>query len=271
MKKYISIVILTLSTVITILIFDLFITNKKEISYELIQNDSYKYVYYVKDDELIGVPIKMENMSKYELIEVYFEYLSSKSNSVSKEYHTKLVLSSTLLSYEIKNTDLYLEVSDNFFDISSEDITYAIAQIVYSYQEIGYEEIFLIHNKEVVKEMGDIILYNGVSEVAINIQTIATSINRKKVKISYYYKNNTKTFINYFINENQDETTFKLNKIIEFLNTEYMTNITLDNYFKTDDELIIGITCQESDIKLIEKLLFNNFEIDKDNLKITII
>ena len=271
MKKYIIGVLFTLSTVITILLTNIIMSGKLDIKYELIENSSHRYIYYVKGEELIGVPVKLENKSNYELIETYFEYLTSRSNSVGKEYHTALVLSSQLLSYEIKNKDLYLEVSDNFMRVDDSDWIYVIGQLVYSYQELGYEEIYIIHDKKIVSELGNIVLYNGVSEVGINIENLATTQDRKKVKISYYYKNDTKTFINYFINGTEDETKFKLNKIIAFLNNQYKRNITLDNFANNGSELTVYLTCQNEDIKLIEKLLFNNFNINKNNLKITII
>lgn len=270
MKKFIFSTIFILSTIITILIVNIFIPKKTIITYELIEEENTNYIYFVSGDILVGLPIKTPNKTKYELIEEYFLYLTSKSNSVSKEYHTKLVLSSTLISYEIQNDDLYLEVSDNFFNIKEEDIKYVFGQILYSYNELGYKKIYLKKGNEIVKEMGDIVLYNGLNDLSINVINTSNSINQKRVKIIYYYKNNTKTFINYFINESLDENTFKLNKIIEFINTEYSKNITLNNFYKTDKELIVDITCNDSDIKLIEKLLFNNFEINKSDIQIII-
>lgn len=271
MKKYMLGVLFSLSTVITILLTSIIMSEKLDIKYELIKSSSYKYIYYIKDEELIGVPVKLENSSNFELIEVYFEYLTSKSNSVGKEYYTSLIPSSELLSYEIKNEDLYLEVSDNFMKVDNSDWVYVIGQLVYSYQELGYEEIYIIHNKKIVSELGNIVLYNGVSEVGINMENLATTQDRKKVKITYYYKNDTKTFINYFINDTEDETKFKLNKIIDFLNTQYKRQIALDNFSNNGSELIVYLRCKDEDIKLIEKLLFNNFDINKNNLKITII
>ena len=108
------------------------------------------YVYYVKDNKVIGVPIEKKNNDKYELIDLTFKYLTEKSNSVSIDYNTYLNLNAKLSSYEIRGSDIYLEVSDNFFKINNKDILFALAQVLYSYKELGFRDVYITKDKKII-------------------------------------------------------------------------------------------------------------------------
>ena len=150
MKKYQVFIILILITLVILLLPKDIITKKNEIFYEVITEDELIYVYYVKDKKVIGVPLRKSNVDKYEQINLTFKYLTEKSNSVSSLYDTYLNLNSKLVSYEIRGDDIYLEVSDNFFDVDKKDIIFILAQVLYSYKELGYSEVYITKDRKIL-------------------------------------------------------------------------------------------------------------------------
>jgi hypothetical protein len=133
MKKFIFSTIFVLSSIVILLLPKDIITKKYEIEYEVIESKKTSYIYYLEHDMVVGVPVELNEDNKFKLIELVFKYLTEKSNSVDPIYHTCLKLNSKLLSYEIRNDDIYLEVTNNFFEINDEDALYALAQVLYTY------------------------------------------------------------------------------------------------------------------------------------------
>jgi hypothetical protein len=60
-----------------------------------------------------------------------------------------------------------------------------------------------------------------------------------------------------------------MKKIIEFINKEYKTEITLNNYKMTKYTITVDLNCKEKDIEIIKKLLSDNLNIKKDNIIIS--
>lgn len=269
MKKYMFFVILILTTILILLIPKDIMPDKDEIYYEVISEKDFFYVYYVKDKKVIGVPIEKKNNDKYELIDLTFKYLTEKSNSVGINYDTYLNLSAKLSSYEIRGSDIYLEVSDNFFKIDNEDILFALAQVLYSYKELGFSDVYITKDKKIISNMNNVVMYDGIDELNVNLDIISTKYETKNVKIIYYFEDNSKLFINHIIDSNEDEVTFKMKKLIEFINKEYKTDITLNNYKITKYTLTVDLNCKEKDIEIIKKLLSDNLNIKKDNIIIS--
>ena len=268
MKKFIFSTIFILFTIVILLLPKDIITNKYKIEYEFVETKKISYIYYVKENVLIGVPVEVEDDNKYKLIELVFKYLTEKSNSVESIYHTCLKLNSKLLSYEIRNNDIYLEVTDDFFEVDNDVVLYVLAQVLYTYKELGFDEVFITKNNQVIKQMADVILYNGLTELPVNLDVSTSSIKTKTIKIQYYYKNQTKTFINHIINENNDSINYVVNRLIEFVNKEYDTNIVLVNLVKNKYFLNIELKCKSDDVDVIKKLLMENLDIKEENITI---
>ena len=266
MKKYMCITVSILFLLIILLLPKDIIPKKIEIDYEVIKQDTPVYIYYVKNENIIGYPIHIEEKNKFKLINIVFTYLTEKSNSVSKEYHSELNLSSKLLSYDIRNNDIYLEVSDDFYKIKDEDTILALAQVLYTYKELGYDEVYLTKDGKIKSQMADVILYDGIKELAVNIDMKNTSSSTKTVRITYYYKDKTKGFINHIINKNEDEISFKLKKLIEFVNKEYKLDVKLVNIIKTDEFLNINLTCSSNDTMILKELLIKNLSVKEHNI-----
>ena len=258
MKKYLFFIILILFLLVIILIPKDFKSKDNEIYYEVIDEKEVFYVYYVKDNKVIGVPIERVNNDKYELIDLTFKYLTEKSNSVSIDYNTYLNLNAKLSSYEIRGADIYLEVSDNFFKIDDEDILFALAQVLYSYKELGFRDVYITKDKKIISNMNNVVMYDGIDELNVNLDIISTKYETKNVKIIYYFEDDSKLFINHIIDFHEDEVTFKMKKIIEFINKEYKTEITLNNYKMTKYTITVDLNCKEKDIEIIKELLSDN-------------
>ena len=269
MKKYLFFIIFILFLLVILLIPKDFKNKDNEIYYEVINEKEVFYVYYIKDNKVIGVPIERLNNDKYELIDLTFKYLTEKSNSVSVDYNTYLNLNAKLSSYEIRGADIYLEVSDNFFKIDNEDILFALAQVLYSYKELGFSDVYITKDKKIISNMNNVVMYDGIDELNVNLDIISTKYETKNVKIIYYFEDNSKLFINHIIDFHEDEVTFKMKKIIEFINKEYKTDITLNNYKMTKYTITVDLNCKEKDIEIIKKLLSDNLNIKKDNIIIS--
>ena len=180
MKKFIFGTILLLSSISILLLPKDIIPKNYEIEYEVIETKKTSYIYYLEQDMLVGVPVEIAEVNKFKLIEIVFKYLTEKSNSVNPVYHTCLKLNAKLLSYEIRNNDIYLEVTSNFFEIDDKDVLYALAQVLYTYKELGFTEVFITKDNQIIKQMADIILYNGLTELPVNLD-VSTSSNQTKI------------------------------------------------------------------------------------------
>lgn len=268
MKKYIFITLFMLASLVILLLPLDIITKNNEIDYELIKEAEPTYVYYVSNNQIVGVPIKFDEKNKYELIDAVFKHLTEKSNSVARQYHTKVNLNSKLLSYELRKDDIYLEVTDNFFEIDEEDILFALAQILYTYKELGFDEVYVTNNGKIISQMGDVVMVDGLNELPVNLDVSTTSYDAKIVKITYYYADNSKTFINHIINQNEDELSFTLNKLINFLNKEYKTNVELHSFTKDPYYLTVNLKCAEKDSHIIKQTIGKSLNIKEENIKI---
>ena len=269
MKKFIFSTILILSSIVILLLPKDIIPKSYEIEYGMIGTKRTSYIYYLEKDMVIGVPVEIQEDNKFKLIELVFKYLTEKSNSVNPMYHTCLKLNSKLLSFEIRDDDIYLEVTSDFFEIDDDDALYALAQVLYTYKELGFTEVFITQDNQVIKQMADVILYDGLTELPVNLDISTSSSQTKTIKIEYYYKNQTKSFINHIINANQDETKYIVEKLINFVNKEYNTHITLINLEKNKYSIKVELQCNNEDSIIIKELLLKNLDINEQNIIIT--
>ena len=269
MKKFIFCTILILSSIVILLLPKDIIPKSYEIEYGIIETKKTFYIFYLEKDMIVGVPIEIQEDNKFKLIELVFKYLTEKSNSVNPIYHTCLKLNAKLLSYEIRDDDIYLEVTSDFFKIDDDDALYALAQVLYTYKELGFTEVFITQNNQVIKQMADVILYDGLTELPVNLDISSSSTNVKTIKIEYYYKNQTKSFINHVINANLDETKYIVDKLISFANKEYNTNITLINLKKNKYSINVELQCNDKDSTILKELLIKNLDINEHNIIIT--
>ncbi len=270
MKKYMFLIVFILFLSIILLLPKDIMNKNNKIDYEIIKDNELLYVYYVTDNKVVGVPLDKDGADKYELIELVFKYLTEKSNSVDKKYHTLLNLNTKLLSYELKAKDIYLEVSDNFFDITKEDTIFVLAQILYSYKELGYEEIYIISDGKILSQMGDVVMIDGLFELAVNLDILSTTYQTKKVKITYYYEDGSKMFVNHIINLGENEMEFTLKKLISFVNKEYKTNVELIDFTKSNYFLVVNLSCRQSDIDTVKSLISKNLGVKEENIVINI-
>ena len=141
-----------------------------------------------------------------------------------------------------------------------------VAQVLYTYKDLGYSEIYITKELKVVNNMADVILNNGLDELAVNINVESNTYETKNVKIIYYYQDNSKTFTNHIINASEDELTFKLKKIIEFINKEYKSNISLVSYQRSKYFLTVDLECDEEDVVIIKKLIKDNINVKEENI-----
>ena len=225
------------------------------------------YVYYVKDGNIIGIPLEAQK-DKYENISLAFKYLTEKSNIAPVSYQTNLNLNSKLVSYEIRNNDIYLEVSDEFLSVKPSNTTLLLSQVLYTYKEMGFDEVYILNKGEIIKEMSSVVLANGLTELPVNLIADTTSHNSKTIKVTYYYKNSSKFFINYIVNQDTDELKFKIEKLIEFYNNEYDMNLRLKNVIKDKNYLSIELEGNIKEVEILKELIKKNVDIKNINISV---
>ena len=253
-KKYIFGVI----SLLVLFIFIVIPKDKKELSYQYLEEAPKITVYYVDDNKLIGVLLPYESENKYDLIKETFNYLTEKANSTA--YQSMINLSTKLVSYEVRNKTLYLNLSDDFFRTNLENTTLAIGQIFYTFKELGYVDIYLLNNNEIIRQIGDCFLEEGIkSNLLVNFEVVSKTLETKTIRIEYVYQNNNKTFMNYIIDLEEDEIKFKLERLISFVNKEYEGNLKLLSFEKNVNELIVLLDGEKNLVDTLEKQLLKNF------------
>lgn len=260
MKKYMICVISLLFVIVLLLLPVNIFKNKIDITYELEKEKNITYVYYVEGIEVVGVPIYNLSSNKYTQIKEVFMYLTTKSNSVNEKYETYLNLNTKLVSYEVLNDSIYLEVDDSFFKIKEEKTNLILGQILYTYQELGFKNIYLKHNGNILSQVNSIPTYNGINNLAINVLYKANSTNTKTVKVIYSYKDNSKGFINYIINSDIDNLEFITNDLIEFINLEYDFNVRLISVNKSNNYIKLKLKITDEEKEITKKIINENLK-----------
>lgn len=258
MKKYMFGVISLLMAVVLFLLPNNLFGNRIKINYELEKEKEAIFIYYVVENEIIGVPIYNISTDKYTQIKEVFMYLTEKSNGVNEKYETYVNLNTKLISYDVIHDSIFLEINDSFFVMDEEDTNYTLGQILYTYQDLGFKNIFLKYEGKIVEQVNSIPIYNGINNLAINISYKANSINTKTVKVIYCYKDYSKSFINYIINSNEDNMSFILEELIQFINDEYEYNVSLISYKNTNNYLNLSLKINESEEKIVKKIINEN-------------
>lgn len=243
--------------------------NDITINYELIKEDEVMYVYYIHEEKVIGYPIKTNEKNKFTLIDLAFKYLTEKANSIDEEYYSMLNFNAKLLSYSIRNDSIYLDVNEAFFDIKEDTAINVLSQVLYTYKELGYQKVYVLKNGLIINQIEEVILTNGMEELAVNLDMSNTTKDTKIIKITYQYKDKSKGFINHIVNKSEDEVSFKLNKLVNFINKEYDCNVKLLSYKRVNLDIIVYLSSNDKDIEIIKKMLVQNLKISQENIIIS--
>lgn len=195
-------------------------------------------IYYItQENRVIGVPVELVSTNVYEKIEEVFQYLTSQSNSVGVAYHTALVPSTYLKTYKVKDKTVTLNVSDDFYRYNKKEIERLLAQILYSYREIGFETVKLEINNVLVEQLENVLLSNGIPDCP-TVNIIYETKNTQEaqiVRVKYAYPNGSKIIFHYVIDKAIDKTQFMIEKTIQFLVEEYSTNLQFEQYVFRND------------------------------------
>ena len=62
----------------------------------------------------------------------------------------------------------------------------ALAQVLYTYKELGFEEVYIMNNGLVIEQIENIITYDGISELPVNLDMGANQRETKTIKVIYY-------------------------------------------------------------------------------------
>ena len=234
-------------------------SKKGKLDYELIGEKTATYIYYVKENEIVGIPIYDLSENKYLLIHEVFSYLSIKSNSIDLGYDTCLKLNTKLLGYEIIGKNIYLDVEESFFSLDKSKSLYALAQVLYSYQSIGYERVFFRNNGQIKGQIDNYILSDGLISLPINLVVLAQSNSRKVIKVNYKFMDETIMFTNFVVDNDMKKPNFIIDRIKEFVNEEKTMSFDVINLEEYDNYLRMVVKISQKDVSYFEELIDMNF------------
>ena len=146
---------------------------------------------------------------------------------------------------------------------------YALAQILYSYKELGYEEVYIVNNGQVIPQIADVVTIDGLTELPVNLEINSSGFERKNIKINYYFKNGTKLFINHIVGKDEDEVKYKVDKIINFVNKEYNIDVELVKVEKLNDRIIISVSCSDKNVDTLKNIIMKNLKVKSNDIIIT--
>ena len=146
---------------------------------------------------------------------------------------------------------------------------YALAQILYSYKELGYEEVYIVNNGQVIPQIADVVTIDGLTELPVNLEINSSGFERKNIKINYYFKNGTKLFINHIVGKDEDEVKYKVDKIINFVNKEYNIDVELVKVEKLNDRIIISVSCSDKNVDTLKNIIMKNLKVKYNDIIIT--
>lgn len=257
LKKYIFAVFLILLCLIVIIIPK----EKTDLSYEYLEEKETVIIYYIDNEQIIGINMPKTSSNKFMLIEEVFAYLTSKANTSS--YASYVNLSTKLISYEIRNDFIYLNLTNDFYRIDDSKVDLALAQILYTYKNLRYEKVFIKVDDVLVEQVGNCNLANGILDnLNINYEVVSKTMENKTIRIDYLFQNKNKLFINYLVDKDTDEERFKLVKIIDFINFEYKTDLKLIGFEKTDFKITVMLEGDKKSFKVLKELLTKNLDFE---------
>ena len=257
LKKYIFAVFLILICLIVIIIPK----EKNDLTYEYLEEKETVIIYYIDNEQVIGINMPKTSLNKFTLIEEVFEYLTSKANTTY--YASYVNLSTKLISYEIRNDAIYLNLTNDFYRIDDSKVDLALAQILYTYKNLSYEKVFIKVEDFLVEQVGNCNISNGILDnLNINYEVVSKTMENKTIRIDYLLQNKNKLFINYLVDKDTDEVSFKVEKIIEFINHEYQTNLKLNSFDKTDFKITIMLDGDTKSFEVLNELLTKNLDFE---------
>lgn len=132
-------------------------TNYKYV-YEQVEQHKHD-VYYYENDKLVYVTIAFD-----ESIDIVglFDLLTNKSNSISFDFDTKLIISSQVIDYEITGKNLAVNITEDFLRYKEEDCYKIYLQIKNTFSYLGYDNLILKVEDDVLEMLGYIDIKDGI-------------------------------------------------------------------------------------------------------------
>lgn len=129
-----------------------------EFVYEQVEQVTHK-VYYYDSTKLVYIDIVFDNnVSVVEL----FDLLSNQSNSIKEDYDTKIITSTKLLSYEVVNEELHINLSDDFLRYNEEECFLIYNQLRNTFSNLGYTSLKIKVDDNYLEFIGYINITNGI-------------------------------------------------------------------------------------------------------------
>lgn len=129
-----------------------------ELIYEEYPSNEIKVYYYI-GDEIVGYTYYISDENE---IVVIFNYLTNESNLINDIHQTYIPISTTLLSYEIVNSQLFLNLSDDFLRYNESNAEQIIEQFKKSYQDLGFSVLKIKIDGVLLKNIGFYSIETGI-------------------------------------------------------------------------------------------------------------
>lgn len=117
-------------------------------------------VFYYNENELVHVVISVDDE---EYIPMLFNLLTNQSNTIKEDYETKLIVSTKLISYEIEEDNLMINLTEDFLRYKEGDGFKIINQLKNTFSNLGYENLLIKVEGVMLESIDEISIYNGLS------------------------------------------------------------------------------------------------------------
>ncbi len=155
-------IIIPLFIIVSVFLVRLSVVKDKVEDYEIVYEEVKRLshnVYYYDGEKLVSVSYTFDNTIE---VNYLFDLLTNKSNSIKEDYDTKLIITTRLLSYEIKDNNIILNVDNEFTRYNEVECYQIYSQLKNTFSNLGYESLIINVNDILLENIGYIDISCGI-------------------------------------------------------------------------------------------------------------
>ena len=245
MKKKIIIVSILIILVVVLLLIpkDVYgkIFKKNKNNEPKIEENLVYQTMYVKsmNKYLVGVKVGVKALEE-DVVSQKWDILTKDVSLIPSGYSSPIALSTTLLSHEVKDGVLTLNVSEDF--LSSEG-RLAIECLAWNYCNDQIKEVVVKVDDKIIDEVGDFYFSRITKEMGTNFTYEAKDLFESSYLTVVYYENDTIRPVTYFFDDTKNIYDYAIAKmlkneqeLVELVNAKGYT------YEVNDTELVINLS-----------------------------
>ncbi len=124
------------------------------------KKEQYKHdVYYYDNNTLVYVTITFDEQIE---ISYLFDLLTNKSNTISNDYDTKLVVSTQLINIETSGNNLVINLTEEFLRYKEEECYQIYLQLKNTFSNLDFQTLFINVEDIPLMQIGYLNIENGI-------------------------------------------------------------------------------------------------------------